>query len=84
MASSEFEKYWRTQQEDFAQKFANLTGKTIKSVHPNYGADEGFILEFTDGTLLDIGYSGEEGFIEWKTDKSGRREGATPKKAERD
>lgn len=39
-----------------------LIGKTVVTVGPTDG-DEGLILTFSDGTILDIGYAGLEGDV---------------------
>lgn len=42
-----------------------LIGRTISDVNFN-SCDEGLIIDFTDGTKLDFGFSGSEGTIEIK------------------
>jgi hypothetical protein len=40
-----------------------LIGKTISEIKHSFG-DEGFTIIFTDGAILDFGFSGAEGSIQ--------------------
>lgn len=48
-----------------ASDYQQFVGKTIASIE-DADADEGFLITFTDGSKLDIGFSGCEGTVEAK------------------
>jgi len=45
------------------EELIGFIGKTIKSVDKNSSLDHGFILEFTDGSILEVCYNNDEGYI---------------------
>lgn len=45
------------------EELIGFVGKTIKSVEKNSELDKGFILEFTDGSTLEVCFNNQEGFM---------------------
>jgi hypothetical protein len=51
-------------EESIMNVFTDLVGKVVESVSESKNADEGFLITFTDGTTLEVGYSTYEGGVE--------------------
>jgi hypothetical protein len=52
--------------------YREMVGKTVQSVGLEENADEGIVIQFTDGSWLAVGFSGCEGSIEFHREKTCR------------
>lgn len=56
-----------------AANYQSFVGKRVKEIRDNDSrADEGLEIVFEDGSMLDIGFSGCEGSIEYKLKEDNR------------